>query len=102
MMHLWCNSVIDGSARCRDASMTCDERSVEEQNGNEDRVRRKEEGDLAVGKSQDPGGSRREIMQAAVARIQNTCRVAPSLEPCGLLQIVSGEKTFDRYWNDAT
>jgi hypothetical protein len=34
----------------RDASMTCDERSVEEQNGNEERVRRKEEGDLAVGK----------------------------------------------------
>ena len=34
----------------------------EQQNGNEDGVRRKEQGDLAVGKSQRPGGSRRQVI----------------------------------------
>ena len=34
----------------------------EQQNGNEDRVRRKEKGYLAVGKTQHPGGSRRQII----------------------------------------
>ena len=40
-------------------------RGDEQQNGNEDRVRRKEQRDLAVGKRQHPRGSRRQIVASS-------------------------------------
>ena len=43
----------------------------EQQDGNEDRVRRKEKRYLAVGKTQRPGGPRRQVV---LTRIQTTVR----------------------------
>ncbi len=55
----------------------------EQQNGNEDRVRRKEKGYLAVGKSQHPGGSRRQIIASTAGQnLEYRAEREPRLPHC--------------------
>jgi hypothetical protein len=49
-------------------------RGDKQQNGNEDRVRGEEKRYLAVGKTQHPGGLRRQVVAGAVARTCNSVR----------------------------